>query len=136
MKTYNLFISHSWAYGTNYDRLVKLINNRNYFDYKDYSVPKNNPIHNATNDKALTEAIKQQISPCHVVIILAGVYATYSKWINKEIHLAKNGFLTPKRILAIQPWGAEKTSTVVKNNADLIVNWNTESIIKGIRQIG
>ncbi|VEN74028.1 Molecular chaperone Tir [Candidatus Desulfarcum epimagneticum] len=136
MKTYNLFISHSWAYGSNYDRLIELIDNRTYFDFKDYSVPKNDPIHNAPTDKALREAIQRQMSPCQVIIILAGVYATYSKWIKKEIDLAKSGFVSPKSVLAIQPWGAEKTSTVVKDNADLIVGWNTESIIKGIRQIG
>jgi len=135
-KTYNLFISHSWAYGDAYDRLMELISNRPYFSFKNYSVPKDDPIHNAPNQNLLYQAIKRQIAPCHVVIILAGVYATYSKWINKEINIAKNEFQFPKPILAIQPWGAEKTSQIVKQNADLIVGWNTESIINGIRQLG
>lgn len=132
---YNLFISHSWTHGDAYEKLVNMIDNRPYFSWKNYSVPQDDPIHDAPNQQLLYEAIKRQISPSHVIIILAGVYATYSKWINKEIKIAKNEFYTSKPILAIQPWGAEKTSKVVKDNADLIVGWNTESIIDGIRQL-
>ena len=43
------------------------------------------------------------MAPASCVLILAGVYSTYSKWINIEIDLAKNGFYTPKRIIAIEP---------------------------------
>lgn len=132
---YNLFISHSWTYGDAYEKLVNMIDNRPYFSWKNYSVPQDDSIHDAPNQQLLYEAIKRQISPSHVVIILAGVYATYSKWINKEIKIAKNEFYTSKPILAIQPRGAEKTSKIVKDNADLIVGWNTESIIDGIRQL-
>jgi len=132
---YNLFISHSWAYGDAYEKLVNMIDNKSYFSWKNYSVPQDDPIHDASNQQLLYEAIKRQISPSHVVIILAGVYATYSKWINKEIEIAENEFFNSKPILAIQPWGAEKTSKVVKENADLVVGWNTESIISGIRQL-
>ena len=39
----------------------------------------------------------------------------------------------PKKIIAIEPWGSEKTSVVVKHAADKIVKWNTDSIVKAIR---
>ncbi len=39
MKTYNLFISHSWAY-PDYERLIELLKKRSDFHFKDYSVPK------------------------------------------------------------------------------------------------
>jgi hypothetical protein len=128
--TYNLFISHSWAYSDAYDGLVNLLNSDRSFDYKNYSVPKNDPIHNAPYDYQLKEAIRRQMQPASCVLILAGVYSTYSKWINIEIGLAKE---MRKKIIAIEPWGAERTSTVVKNAADTIVGWNTASIIKAIR---
>lgn len=38
-----------------------------------------------------------------------------------------------KSPIAIEPWGAEKTSTVVKTAADKIVKWQTTSIVKAIR---
>jgi hypothetical protein len=104
------------------------------FSFKDYSVPKDDPIHNAPNSAELSTAIQNQMRFCDVIIILAGVYSTYSSWINKEIKLAK-GFTNPKPILAIEPWASEKTSQVVKDNADKIVKWSTSSIISAIREI-
>jgi hypothetical protein len=133
--THNLFISHSWAYSDAYDKLVKMLDSRAYFFYKNYSIPLDDPIHTNGTDKELKEAIKRKMALCGVVIILAGVYSTYSKWINIEIDLAKNGFDYPKPILAIEPWGAERTSKIVKDNADMIVGWNTESIIDAIRKL-
>lgn len=132
-KKQNLFISHSWAYTDAYEKLIKLLEKDEDFSYKNYSVPKDDPIHNANNDKELYDAIKRQMSSSHVVIILAGVYSTYSKWINKEIEIAKVGFSKPKKIIAIEPWDSEKTSKVVKDNADIIVKWNSKSLIKAIK---
>ena len=43
-------------------------------------------------DKQLYAKIKQKIAPCSVVLIMAGVYSTYSKWIDKEIEISKNEF--------------------------------------------
>ena len=129
---YNLFISHSWTYSNQYNKLVDLLDNANYFSYRNYSVPKDDPIHDANNAKELYDAIKKQVGYAQVVIILAGVYSSYSKWIDKEIEIAQN---LGKPILAIEPWGSEKTSSVVKNAADRIVKWNTDSIVNAIRDL-
>ena len=135
MRTFNLFISHSWQYGNEYENLVKHLKEAPYFSWNNYSVPKNDPIHDAANDKQLYEAIKKQISPSSVVIILAGVYASYSRWIDKEIRIAKTEFFVPKPIIAIEPFGSERTSTVVKQNADRIVKMQTDKIIEAIREL-
>lgn len=127
---YNLFISHSWAYSDAYDKLVRMLDSKPYFEYKNYSVPKNDPIHNAPYDYQLKEAIRNQMQHASYVLILAGVYSTYSKWINIEIELARS---LNKKIIAIEPWGSERTSTVVKNAANQVVKWNTDSIVKAIR---
>ena len=134
MKQYSIFISHSWAYGDAYDKLVKMLDNDPRFNYKNYSVPKDDPIHNAPNINLLMEAIKKQMIFCDVVIILAGVYSTYSKWINKEIEIAQR-FTISKPILAIEPWDSERTSKIVKDNANKIVKWNTSSIVDAIREL-
>ncbi len=134
MKQYSIFISHSWAYGHNYDNLIKKLKSDPRFHFKDYSVPKNDPIHNAPSSIQLSNAIRNQMRFCDVIIILAGVYSTYSTWINKEIAIAK-GFTNPKPILAIEPWASERTSIVVKKSADKIVKWNTSSIVSGIYEL-
>ena len=135
MKTYNIFISHSWTYGDAYDKLVKMLDNEPRFSYRNYSVPKDSPIHNAANERELLEAIKERMQFCDVIVILAGVYSSYSKWINKEIQLANKGFAKPKPIVAVQPWGAEKTSQIVKDNASKIVEWNASPIASAIREL-
>lgn len=135
MATYNLFISHSWAYGDAYDRLVEFLDAAPYFSYKNYSVPKDDPIHTNGTDKELYAAIQRKIQLTQVVVILAGVYASHSKWINKEIRIAQTAFTITTPILAVEPWAAEKTSRPVKDAANLIVGWNTKSIVGGIREL-
>lgn len=134
-KVFRLFISHSWTYGDAYDRLTKMLSDRPYFRFSNYSVPKDDPIYNAPYDWQLYQAIMRQIRPCHVVIILAGVYATHSNWINKEIQIATRAFQHKKPILAVAPWGVKRISQVVQKNADKIVRWSTESVVSGIREI-
>ena len=135
MRTHHLFISHSWTHGSQYENLVELLRKRPYFQFKAYSVPRDDPIHNARSVAALRAAIRQKMAPTGAVLILAGVYATYSKWINEEIDLAEGGFSIRKPIIAIEPWGSERTSARVKNAADRVVGWNTESVVRAIREL-
>lgn len=129
----NLFISHSWTYGDAYDKLVALLDAAPNFRYRNYSVPANDPVHNAPNTDALYRAIKNQIVFCNVILIMAGKYATYSKWIQREIQIAKRDF--DKAIVAIRPWANEHVSSVVSDAADLLVGWNTRSIVSAIREL-
>lgn len=130
MRTCNLFISHSWNYSDTYDRLVDLLDSRTYFTYRDYSIPQDNPVHAGT-DQELMVAIKEKIRHCHVVLIVAGVYSTYSKWIDIEMEVSSNW---GKPIIAIEPWGSERTSQPVKEKADEIFGWNTSNIVDAIRR--
>ena len=134
MKTYNLFISHSWSYPDAYDKLKGLLDRRGYFSYLDYSIPRYDPVHTSGTDRELYEAILNRMRLCHVVLIMAGVYSSYSKWINKEIQVAKRGFAIPKPIVAVKPWAQTNVSSVVMTNADVLVGWNTESIVDAIRR--
>jgi len=131
LKLYSLFISHSWTYGGAYDRLVEMLEEHPYFQWRDYSVPKDDPIHNAPTTDKLEEAIREQMRHASCVLIMAGKYSTYSKWINREIKIAEE---LGKPILAITPWGAEQISTVVADAADEIVKWQSSSIVEAVRR--
>jgi len=98
----HVFISHAWSYSDHYNTLADWIFNGNWsvgqvsLQFNDYSVPKNDPIHNAVNDSQLKSAIYNQISRSHVIVIPSGMYANYSKWIKitvnqfyRLIHLGK-----------------------------------------------
>lgn len=127
---YRIFISHSWSYSEQYDKIEEFLKQENV-KYYNHSVPKDDPVHTNGTDAQLEAAIEAKVKGCSCVIILAGVYATYSKWINKEIKIAQK---YNKPIIAVEYWGAERTSFVVKNAADVIVKWQAKSVADAVRE--
>lgn len=135
MREYNLFISHSWAYSDAYEKLVTMLKEASYFNFNNYSVPMDKPLviyNKAYYEAELRNKIKNKMKHCNVVLILAGVYASYSESINMEISIANE---LGKPIIAIDPWGSEKTSQVVKMNAKSIVKWNSSSIVNAVKEL-
>ncbi len=130
LKTYDLFISHAWKYDADYDRLMKMLDEAPNFKWRNYSVPDHDPLE-AANDVALAAALRKQISPVNIVVILAGMYAAYSKWISKEMNLADE-FRKP--MLGVKPWGQLRTPDAVTDRVDELVGWNTSSIVSAIRR--
>lgn len=130
---YDLFISHSWAYSDAYEKLVGLLDKDPAFSYRNYSVPKDDPLHTNGTDKQLLAAIREQMRQASCVLICAGVYATYSKWIDKEIQIAAQEFGKP--IVGIKPWDNTNVSTKVSANADKMVAWRKASIESAIIEL-
>jgi len=128
---YDLFISHSWKHDSDYDGLIELLNEKNHFSYRNYSVTKKEKVE-GKSDRALKWHIKnKQIKPASVVIVIAGMYSTYSDWIGKEVRIAEE---LDKPILSVKPWGAERTSYIT-NKADATAGWNKTSIVREIRNL-
>ena len=130
-KTYRLFISHSWKYSDAYEKMVKFLNDQG-ISYYDHSVPKDDPVHTNGTDKQLRAKIDAKIQGCSGVILLAGVYSTYSKWINEEIAISQ---AYRKPIIAVEPWASKNTSSVVKNASDRTVGWNSKSLADAIKEL-
>lgn len=135
-KTYNLFISHSWAYSDAYEKLCALLDAAPYFSYRNYSIPKDDPVYTHGTDAELYDAIKQKVSFCDVVLIMAGKYATFSKWIAKEVKIAQSAFSCKKPIIGIKPWANTQVSSLVSDDANELVGWSTSSIVDAIRRHG
>ena len=137
-KQIHVFISHAWSHSGHYDTLAGWIFNENWsvgqasLDFRNYSVPKDNPIHDANNDKQLKEAILKQIAMSHVIVIPTGMYTNYSKWIKKEIEGSSD---YNKPILAVNPWGQLRTSTVVQKYANKTIGWNKKPVISAIWEL-
>jgi hypothetical protein len=137
MHNINIFISHSWNYENHYETLAEWIFKEDWklrasgmkIKFNDYSIPKNNPIHNARNSEDLKNAIYAEITKSHIVVIPMGMYASHSNWIQKEIDGA-NYYRRP--ILAVNPWAQERKSSVVANAAAEKVGWNKQSVIDAI----
>lgn len=131
----HVFISHAWKHSEDYETLADWIFGHNWsvgqasLDLRDFSVPKNDPIHNAPTSTKLRDAIYAQIARSHVVVIPAGMYAHFSDWIQKEINGAA-GYKKP--ILAVIPRGQQRTPDVVTGAAAKEVGWTKQSVIDGI----
>lgn len=129
LKDYRIFISHCWNYNSDYYNLEEKLESYPYLAIKNYSVPQHDRLDTNTNSE-LYEALKRQISPVNVVIVIAGMYVNYREWIQKEIEIAK---LYKKPIIAVRPRGAEKMPQDLINVSDVVVNWNIDSIVGAIR---
>jgi hypothetical protein len=133
--TYNIFISHAWKYSEHYNQVVKWINeaqDEGKLTWKNYSVPVHDPLidpNTTVGKNKLKGMIDNQIKPATKVIILAGMYAAHSDWIDYEIDTAVS---YSKYIIGVKPWGQERIPTKVSNNANVMVGWNKNSIINAI----
>lgn len=135
MNEYHLFISHSWKYPDEYERFIDLLEGAPYFSFKDYSVPQDDPLsiyNKKYYESELRSKVRNQMRACSVIIILGGVYASYSDAIDMEIELAQE---LGKPILGVEPYGSERISTAVREAADKLVGWNTDSIVRAIREL-
>jgi hypothetical protein len=127
---YRIFISHSWSYPDHYYKIEEFLDQERV-PYYNHSVPKDDPIHTSGSDWELEAKIEAKIKGCSCVVILEGVYASYSKWIDKEVKLARK---YAKPIIAVRPWGAERVSALVRNSATIEVGWNAKSVADAIRR--
>lgn len=134
VKIYNIFISHAWRYSDDYEHLVRLLNEAPNFKWKNYSDPQHDPVvdpDDEVNRAKLIEELEEQIRPTHCVIVISGMYAVYSYWIQEEIDIAT---YYRKPIIGIKPWGQERIPQEIKDAAVAIVGWNTDSIVSAIRE--
>ncbi len=131
LHNYRLFISHAWSYSERYERAINFINAAPNFSWTNFSVPIDRKFEQMSR-RALEEELRQQIRPVQCVVVLAGMYAAHSDWIQFEIDYAKS---LNKPILGIIPWGAERTPLSVQLAANKMVSWNAASIVSGIREI-
>ena len=129
LRDYHILISHSWDYDDAYETVKGWLDNAKNFKWTNYSVPIYKPI-DTTSKKELKQKIKNRISLCSCVIILSGMYVAYSEWIDYEINTALD---LGKPIIGVRPWGQERTPSKVTDNADVVVWWNSSSVIHAVR---
>lgn len=131
LKVRMIFISHAWAYNEHYWKLVKWFNDEPNFSWKNCSVPSHDALPDKTS-KGLSEGMTRQISPAQIVILLGGMYAAHSAWIDYEISEAKR---MNKTIIGVAPWNQEKIPVNVQNASICpVVRWNSASVIQTVRQ--
>jgi hypothetical protein len=126
LRAYPVFISHAWKHNDEYYRLAKMLDEAPNFKWRNCSVPEHDPLQGD-----LEEGLRKQIRPASVVLILAGIYATHSDWIQFEIDFASG---LDKSIVGLKPWGSDRIPANVDAAAAEMVGWNTSTIVDAIRR--
>ncbi len=129
-RTYKIFISHSWNYDDVLQNLKNLLDSRGYFPAEYTQVEKTHPI-NSGYASVIKKQITRRLEDSDIVLAIAGVYASYSDWMQWEMDMAKELGLN---IVGVIPRGQERVSTQVYSRSIVDVRWNTESIVDAIRQ--
>ena len=128
-KEYHIFISHSWAYPDDLKNLRKLLNERGYFNVEFEEASADEPI-NSANAYYIKKRLTEKISNSNIVLGIAGMYASYSDWMEWELDKAIELGVP---IVGVIPRGQERISQTVSSRSKQDVRWNTESIVAAIR---
>ena len=129
LKNYHLMISHSWDYDNHYQTVKTWLDDAKNFEWTNYSVPVSKAL-DVDSKRELKQKIRTRISLCNSIIILSGMYVSYSEWIDYEIDTAVE---LGKPIIGVKPWGQERIPSKVQDNADVMVGWNSSSIVQAVR---
>ncbi len=129
-RTYNVFISHSWQYIDDLKKLRDLLKKRGYFNVEFEEATPDEPI-NSENAEYIKRRLKEKIKNSDIILGIAGVYASYSDWMEWELDTAIANEIP---IVGVIPRGQLRISTVVSSRAKEVVGWNTESIVNAIRK--
>lgn len=127
-KNYTVFVSHSWDYDKQLSNLKSLIekNSTITIDYSEVTVDA--PI-DSEDSAYIRRVLKNRIISSDVFLVMAGMYTSYSDWMKWEIETAKKNSIP---IIAVKPRGAERIPLIIQNNADVIVGWNSNTIVNNI----
>ena len=129
-RIYNVFISHSWAHIDDLKNLRSLLYNRGYFNVEFEEATPDEPI-DSENSEYIKRRLREKIRNADVVLGIAGVYASYSDWMEWELDTALKNDIP---IIGVIPRGQERISQVVYLRSKEDVRWNTESIVAAIRK--
>jgi hypothetical protein len=133
-KIYNLYFSHGWNHQNTFDEVIALLLSKKEFVFLPSYFP-DQELYNHLSENDMYQMIRNKVKFCDAVILMCGVYNnhTYSRWINKEIICAKGEFSKP--IIAIHRSPDMNLSIVVKQNADIILEWDVNKMIGTIQRI-
>lgn len=127
LRSYRVFISHSWDYGYDYERVVRFLYEARNFRWENLSVPEHDPL----QSDDLAYLLRNQMRPADIFLIIAGMYAAHREWIDFEMSFARR---IGRPIIGIIKRGSERVPVAIQKVATEIVGWNGNSIVGAIRR--
>lgn len=127
LRTYRVFISHAWHRSEHYQTVVDWLDEAPHFRWDNLSVPEHDPV----NSERLEANLRDQMREADVFLILSGMYAAHSDWIDFELNWAR---IMARPIVGLKPWGNQVVPEAIRRAAREIVNWNSGSVVDAIRR--
>ena len=127
LRTYRVFISHAWGYSDDYYRVERFLNDAPNFSWTNLSVPQHDPL----KTQELEYELRNQMRDADAFLILAGMYAAHSDWIDFELGFARR---IGRPVIGIQKWGSARVPLIIQRAAAEIVGWSTSGIVGAIRR--
>jgi hypothetical protein len=127
LRTYQVFISHAWTHSDDYYRVVDFLKEAPHFAWRNLSVPRHDP----APGSQLEYGLREQMRYADVFLIIAGMYAAHSDWIDFELAFARR---IGRPIIGIRKWGGERVPVAISSVARDVVGWQSASIVAAIRQ--
>lgn len=137
MASYPIFLSYSWLPDDGTERIYGLLENhrgRNdkEFNYELFSVSKDDPVQFIPSKKALIAAIEEKMSTCKCLLVLAGVFQEYKRWLDIELDTAKKLKIP---VVLVEAASAKHTAPKEKRMATKIVKWDFTEVGKAITEV-
>lgn len=129
-RIYKIFISHCWNYDDVLQKLKNLLDSRGYFNAEYTHVEKSHPI-NSEYAPVIKAQITRRLDDSDIVLAIAGIYASYSYWMQWEMDKARDLGL---KVIGVIPRGQERISSQVYSRSVEDVRWNADSIVAAIRR--
>lgn len=129
-KEINIFISHSWQHVDDLKKLKNLLESRKNFKVEFKQVEPEKPI-KSEESSYIRKVLKKKLNESNVVLGIAGMYASYSDWMEWELNTAVELGIN---VVGVIPRGQKRISQIVTKYSSENVMWNTESIVEAIRK--
>jgi hypothetical protein len=127
LRQYRIFISHAWDDSNDYWPVVQFLDEAPNFRWENRSVPEHDPVRRRDPEYEL----RNQMRPADVFLIIAGMYAAHSEWIDFELSFARRiGW----PVIGIVTRASEHVPVAIQNAATELVGWNGASIVSAVRK--
>lgn len=133
IKSFDLFISHTWHLSLDYTIVVEMLNKEPNFYWRNYSFPEYDSVINPETNagkKRLIEELEGQIKHAQAVVIIANMFNDNPFWIEHEIEIAKSHKIP---IIMIKADNKDVIPTHLQYDAKKLVKEDVTSIVSAIR---
>lgn len=124
-----LFVSHDWADDHDYHRVFEFLEARDHFHYRNCSRPQDpRPV----TPEARREALRAQIAPAEVVVLLAAHHARHAEALEFMSVFAQ---AARKPVLVLRHFGvALPVPAALQTGATALLDWDGRAMVDAFRR--